>query len=82
MALNRKDLRTRDSGVRLEHRHFAFIAGVIDGIDDPVAKVSAALSFAKACARTNPRFDRLRFLAACGMPEKLVVVPLSSGGAE
>ena len=55
----------------LQHRHFAFIAGVIKAMPAHAAslraqKRSTALAFADACASTNPRFDRARFLLACG----------------
>lgn len=65
----RKD---RTTSATLEHRHFAFIASVIEAMPDHAAtlrtqKRSCALSFADACARTNPRFDRARFLRACGV---------------
>lgn len=32
-------------------------------------KASTAASFADALAADNPRFDRVRFLAACGVEE-------------
>ena len=65
----RKD-RTMPTGGKLEHRHFAFIASVIAKMPIHAAslraqKHSVALSFADACATTNPRFDRERFLRAC-----------------
>ena len=55
----------------LQHRHFAFIAGVVKAMPDHAPslraqKRSIALAFADACAGTNPRFDRRRFLLACG----------------
>lgn len=65
-AALRKD-RTTDA--TLEHRHFAFIAAVIEKMQwllpDEQRKVANA--FANACARTNPRFDRARFLRACNV---------------
>jgi hypothetical protein len=71
MKAHGKDIRTAASGVTLEHRHFAFIAGVIAAMPDHAAslrahKRSTALAFADACGGTNPRFNRERFLAACG----------------
>lgn len=55
----------------MQHRHFAVIAGII--ADMPTfapslrtAKRSIALAFADKLAPTNARFDRQRFLAACG----------------
>lgn len=66
----RKD-RTTAANATLEHRHFAFIAATIKAMPDHAPslrtqKRSVALAFADACAGTNPRFDRRRFLAACG----------------
>ncbi len=66
----RKDTTTGRS-VHLEHRHFSFIAAVINAMPDHAPslraqKRSTALLFADACAGTNPRFDRKRFMAACG----------------
>lgn len=59
-------------GAELQHRHFAFIAQTIKAIPDhpqfrSYLREHAAKTFADACARTNPRFDRARFLRACGM---------------
>lgn len=67
----RKDRTTQST---LEHRHFAFIASVIAGMPAHAAtlraqKRSVALTFADACAGTNPRFDRARFLRACNEPD-------------
>lgn len=59
-----KDTRTADSSVSLQHRHFAFIAATI--ADLPFnTREQTARAFSEACKRTNPRFDRERFLAAC-----------------
>lgn len=65
----RKD-QTMPTHGKLEHRHFAFIASVIAGMPTHAVslraqKRSTALAFADACANTNPRFDRGRFLRAC-----------------
>lgn len=54
-------------GIELQHRHFAFIAGVIAEMTDEMAQRDAASVFASACARTNGKFDRARFMAACGL---------------
>ena len=56
----------------LQHRHFAVIAGIIASMPNHAptlrtAKRSVALQFADKLADTNPRFDRARFLAACGV---------------
>ncbi len=66
----RKDQSSATSAT-LEHRHFSFIAATIKAMPDHApslrsSKRSVALSFADACAGTNPRFDRARFLRACG----------------
>jgi hypothetical protein len=45
--------------------HFAFIASVIASLSDD--RQSVAHAFAARLAATNPRFDRERFLAACGV---------------
>ena len=66
----RKDLRTGLSN--LDHRHFTTIAAIIKMMDG--ANYSAesprwltAQHFANELAATNPRFDRARFLKACGV---------------
>jgi len=66
----RKD-RTTGATTELQHRHFAFIAAVIKAMPSHAPtlraqKRSTALAFADACAGSNPRFDRQRFMAACG----------------
>ena len=71
-SANRKDATTAARGVTLEHRHFSFIAATIAAMPDHAPslraqKASTAAAFADACAETNPRFDRARFLAACGV---------------
>lgn len=66
-----KDRRTE--AVKLEHRHFATIAGIIRQMDKVHngehgfidIREDVAEEFAAALARTNPRFDRERFLSAC-----------------
>ncbi len=68
----RKDLSTARHGVELQHRHFSFIAAVIAAMPSHAASLraqreSCASAFADACARSNPRFDRGRFLKACGV---------------
>lgn len=57
--------------VELQHKHFAFIASVIATMPDfaptlRAHKSSCANFFADACAQTNTRFNRDRFMAACG----------------
>ena len=60
----------------MERRHFELIARVIrdlpesstlKNIDSRVdGRDHAAMRFADALANTNPRFDRAKFLKACG----------------
>jgi hypothetical protein len=68
---------TAARGVNLEHRHFAFIAATLRSLkpserqafEEPAACDSwrdTVQRFASECASSNPRFDRRRFLAACG----------------
>lgn len=69
--MNMKDKNTALRGVELQHRHFSFIAAVIRDMPDHAdtlraQKRSVALAFADACKATNGRFNRDRFLAACG----------------
>lgn len=60
----RKD---RTTSATLEHRHFAFIASVLAECHDLANSGTVCRRFADACAKTNPRFDRDRFLRACGV---------------
>lgn len=53
-----------------EHRHFATVAAIIkdmDGEDFEGLRGTIARRFADELAGTNPRFDRSRFLRACGV---------------
>lgn len=70
-AAARKDRLTAQGGVLMEHRHMAFIAATIKNMPAHAAslrtsKRSVALAFADALAQSNPRFDRVRFMTACG----------------
>lgn len=59
----RKDRKSAGDFCAMQHRHFAVVAGVIAssrGSRDDIAEL-----FADAFAKTNPRFDRARFLRAC-----------------
>lgn len=47
----------------MQHRHFATIAAIIAKLDDGM-KFTVARHFADELAKTNPRFDRLRFVNA------------------
>jgi hypothetical protein len=69
MPAHCKDIRTAERGVLLQHRHYAFIAATIAAMQgSAVYRAEIAKDFANALQTTNPRFDRLRFLAACAVP--------------
>ena len=68
-AASRKDA-IANVGV-LQHRHFAAISKVIACLE-PSREYSPdeiTAYFAQALRATNPRFDRARFLRACGVAE-------------
>lgn len=50
----------------MSRRHFAFIASVVAILADPAERRRVALDLAAFLAGENPRFDRERFLRACG----------------
>lgn len=66
-----KDRRT--GSTPMQHRHFTTIAKIIRDMDKVHngehgfvdIREDVAEEFANALARTNPRFDRERFLSAC-----------------
>lgn len=63
---HRKDLTTGISP--MQHRHFATIAAIIRGMAaDVYGPEQVATEFADRLCDTNPNFDRLRFLLACGV---------------
>ncbi len=53
--------------MKLERRHFQFIAGVIAGLDRPEEKLNVAKRFAYALRDTNSNFNPDAFLKACGV---------------
>lgn len=63
-AATNKD-RAQPVSAKFEHRHFAEIARIIRSMPLDVARESAMDTFAAELARTNPRFDRTRFVCAC-----------------
>lgn len=72
-SATRKDKRSAEYAKMdcMQHRHFAVIAGIIAAMPTHAASLrtarrSVALSFADALAHSNQRFDRTRFLIACG----------------
>lgn len=72
MPAHKKDLYARYCA--MEHRHFATIAAIIrvafesrpSRADD---REDVAYHFANELSQTNPKFDRKRFLAACGVED-------------
>lgn len=71
-AAERKDKASGTNAV-LQHRHFAFIAAVLadlstsedmEGLTPVVAR-----AFAEALAKSNPRFDRSRFMKASNVKD-------------
>lgn len=67
-AALRKD-KTNAFASSMEHRHFATIAAILYQVHDLANGGVVARRFAVELAKTNPRFDRKRFLIACGYPE-------------
>lgn len=65
-AAKAKDIRNSDAP-KMQHRHFAFIAGVIAEINDDNIRAYVAGRFARKLSITNPNFDVARFYAACGV---------------
>ena len=63
-----KDRRTGRS-VQMQHRHFCFIADVIRNLPDGCNRGTVAADFMAALQGSNPRFDKHRFLVACGYGE-------------
>jgi hypothetical protein len=46
---------------------FVAVAATVAKIENLVARRAAAENFCVLFAKENPRFDRARFLAACGL---------------
>lgn len=59
----RKDMTNGRGKTSFEHRHFAAIASWLRELGDS----TTTYFFANKLADTNPRFDRARFLRACGL---------------
>ena len=51
----------------MTRKHFKAIAATVSAIADLAERQKQAEFQANICAQTNPRFDRARFLAACGV---------------
>jgi len=52
----------------MTRKDFQLIADVIKLHVDSHTGQALALDFAQALLKANPRFDRRRFLSACGLP--------------
>ena len=54
----------------MTRKHFKVFAASIAKLQSthPDAAYDLACDMADACAKDNPRFDRLRFFEACGFP--------------
>lgn len=72
-AASAKD-RAQPTAPSFQHRHYAEIARIVRGYTPPavgddftraMVRQSVARAFADGLARTNPKFDRARFLRAC-----------------
>jgi len=66
-TMARKDARTAETLPVFQHRHFAAIAAVFAAGQDEGPGYSSAHEMANMLQRSNPRFDRARFLRACGV---------------
>jgi hypothetical protein len=53
----------------MSRKHFRIIAGAIGAIADNAARRIAAIAMADCLGRMYARFDRARFLSACGVAE-------------
>jgi len=51
----------------MTRKHFRMLAEVIAHIENPVERRELAEKIAADCAKSNPRFDRSKFLKACGV---------------
>lgn len=65
-AYRSKDKRTAEGKPQLEHRHFAVVANVVKQEPNDIKRSYMANHLANGFERTNKKFDRLRFLQACG----------------
>ena len=61
-ASNKPDYQGKVKSI-FEHRHFAFVAGTLKARADDLETCEY---WADCLATTNAKFDRRRFLAACG----------------
>jgi hypothetical protein len=63
-----KDQRNAANPV-MQHRHFAVVAGLVASLD-PYLVDEVAGHFADHLGKTNPKFNRARFIAACNVNRK------------
>ena len=64
-SMQRKDAATAAAVPEFEHRHFAYIASIIGSLPAGIERKALAYRFADRLEKTNPRFDRARFINAC-----------------
>ena len=71
-AAARKDALGANKPATLQHRHFAVVAGILANLDREALGLTQgqhqniAEDFADELSKTNPKFDRRRFMVACG----------------
>jgi hypothetical protein len=53
----------------MTRKHFKAIAATLAEIRDTTDRKKAALNFCEIAKRANPRFDRQKFLTACGLSD-------------
>ncbi len=51
----------------MSKKHFIQIAKIVSQIENPEKRHEQAEFQASLCEKMNPRFDRARFFAACGV---------------
>lgn len=49
----------------LTRHQFEEIAAIIAKVEDPTTRATLAVSLANALIKSNPRFDKIKFLEAC-----------------
>lgn len=78
----------------MQRRHYVWLAAMVaeayalprpsqptaDGLSWAASVTAMACAFAEALAESNPRFDRARFLRACGAPPWLWERPGPASG--
>lgn len=71
MALTKESAARKDAATHgdFQHRHFATVARILKGKSDLANYGAFCRHFASELVHTNPRFDRRRFLAACGLED-------------